>query len=192
MTTQHNNQIINKQNELWGLQTDDHKNNTASWNKYSDYIYNTNAFTTDEAKAILDKYSLAGLQGRDNEVASGSASNGGNIDSFAAANALRQQASLVNQGQMAVLTAHQQKLDNIKAALEGVGLYQKDSYNSMLNTINNQQTEAQRVFENNQSEQQRLFENEQTAKINNAAILAEQAAVSGYTPNEWIINSDSV
>lgn len=192
LTTQHNNQIIKKQNELWGLQTDDHKNNTASWDKYTDYIYNTNAFTTDEAKAILDKYSLAGLQGRDNEVASGSASNGGNIDSFAAANALRQQASLVNQGQMAVLTAHQQKLDNIKASLEGLGLYQKDSYNSMLNTINNQQTEAQRVFENNQSEQQRLFENEQTDKINNAAILSEQAAVTGYIPNEWIINSDSV
>lgn len=87
-----------------------------------DYAMNTNPFTTDEARAILGKYDLAGLNARDNAVASGGASNGGNIDSYAAANAMRQQASLVNMGQTAVLDAHQQKIDNIRGILSDMGV----------------------------------------------------------------------
>ncbi len=89
--------------------------------EYED-LKNTNPFDTAEAKAIMGKYDLSALQGRDNAVASGSASNGGNIDSFAAANAMRQQASLVAQGQEAVLASYNQKLSHARALLADMGV----------------------------------------------------------------------
>lgn len=179
LQSQHNTNISDKVNSLWGTQMNDHNDMNDLYKKEYESIKNTNPFTTEEAKAILGKYDLAGLQGRDNAVASGSASNGGNIDSYAAANAMRQQASLVNQGQMVVLDAHQQKLDNARAILEGLGAYQRDSYTGMQNTIGLQQTEAQR-----------LFENDETAKNNDVARKSEIASVTGYTPTEWTYDSN--
>ena len=126
------------------------------YNKEYDDLKKTNPFTTEEAKAILGKYSLAGLQGRDNEVAKVGASNGGNIDSYGAANAMRQQASLLNQGQMVVLDAHQQKIDNIRGLLSDMGV-----------NID------------------RVFNQDETAKNNEVARLSEQASVTGYVPKQW-------
>ncbi len=128
----------------------------AKYNQEYDDLKKTNPFTTDEAKAILGKYDLAGLQARDNAVASGGASNGGNIDSYSAANAMRQQASLINQGQTAVLDAHQQKIDNIRGLLSDMGV-----------NID------------------RVFNQDQTAKNNEVARLSEQASVTGTVPTEW-------
>lgn len=133
----------------------------SKYNDAYDYIMNTNPFTTEEAKAIIGKYDLAGLNARDNAVANGGASNGGNIDSYAAANAMRQQASLVNQGQMAVLDAHKQKIDNIRGILSDMGV-----------NID------------------RVYNQDQTAKNNEVARMGEQASVTGYVPNEWTIKND--
>lgn len=141
----------------------ENENLFSKYNHTYDDLVTTNPFETDTAKAILAKYDLAGLQGRDNAVASGSASNGGNIDSYAAANALRQQASLVNQGQMMVLDAHQQKIDNVRGLLSDMGV-----------NID------------------RVFDQDETSKLNNTAMLSEQANVTGYTPSEWVIANDDV
>lgn len=92
------------------------------YNQEYEDLKNTNPFTTEEAKAILAKYDMSGLQARENAVASNAGSNGGNIDSFAAANAMRQQSALVNQGQLTVLQAHQQKIDNARALLSDMGV----------------------------------------------------------------------
>lgn len=132
-------------------------------NKAYDYIMNTDPFKTSEGKAILGKYDLAGLQARDNAVASGGAANGGNIDSYASANAMRQQAGLIRQGQGAVLDAHQQKIDNVRGILSDIGV-----------NID------------------RVFNQDETSKNNNVARLSEQANVTGYTPNEWIIKNDDI
>ncbi len=140
----------------------ENENLFAKYNQEYEDLKNTNPFETETGKAILAKYDLAGLQGRDNAVASDAGSNGGNIDSFAAANALRQQSSLVNQGQMVALDAHQQKLDHARALLSDMGV------------------NIDRVF--NQSE---------TEKNNDVARKSEQAAVSGYTPTEWSIQNDA-
>ena len=142
------------------------RENAGSFEKHNevyDYIMKTDPFETSEGKAIMGKYDLAGLKGRDNAVASGGASNGGNIDSYAAANALRQQASLVSQGQTAVLNAHQQKIDNARGILSDIGV-----------NID------------------RVFNQDETAKNNNVARLSEQANVTGYTPSEWVIANDDV
>ena len=104
--------------------------------EYED-LKSTNPFTTEEGKAILAKYDLAGLQGRDNEVAAVAGSNGGNIDSFAAANALRQQSALINQGQMAVLESYQQKLDHARSLLSDIGVHIDRVYEQDETTKNN-------------------------------------------------------
>ncbi len=138
--------------------------NEGTFSKYKeayDYITKTNPFTTEEAQAIMGKYDLAGLNARDNAVASGGASNGGNIDSYAAANAMRQQAALVNQGQNAVLDAHNQKIENIRNILTDMGV-----------NID------------------RVFNQDQTAKNNEVARLSEQASVTGYTPEKWTYDNN--
>lgn len=128
--------------------------------EYED-LKTTNPFETETAKAILAKYDLSGLQGRDNEVASNAGSNGGNIDSFASANALRQQAALVNQGQMVVLEEYQQKLDHARSLLSDMGV-----------NID------------------RVFNQDETAKNNDVARKSEIASVSGYTPDEWVVSNN--
>jgi hypothetical protein len=178
LQTTHNNEIRNKTNQLWGTQENDRQTMANKYNKLEDTAY-SNPFTTAEAQAILGKYSLAGMNARNNAVASGGASNGGNIDSYAAANAMRQQASIINQGQMAVLDAHNNKINNVKGILEGLGVYQQNQDKGMQNTIGLQQNESQR-----------LFENGETAKNNEVARLSEQASVTGYTPNEWVIKNN--
>lgn len=110
----------------------------AKYNQEYEDLKNTNPFETDTAKAILAKYDLAGLQGRDNQVASGAGSNGGNIDSFAAANALRQQSALVNQGQQVVLQQYQQKLDHARALLSDMGVNIDRVFNEGETEKNNQ------------------------------------------------------
>ena len=104
--------------------------------EYED-LKKTNPFATEEAKAILAKYDMSGLNARDSATASGAGSNGGNIDSFAAANAMRQQAALVNQGQMAVLEAHNQKLDRAQRLLESMGVNIDRVYNQDETSKNN-------------------------------------------------------
>lgn len=81
---------------------------------YKDYMdmVKTNPFSTDEAKAILGKYNLSAIQGRNNQLALGTASNGGNVDSYSAANAMRQQAALYSQAQQNVLDAYNAKVQN--------------------------------------------------------------------------------
>lgn len=134
----------------------------AKYNQEYEDLKKTNPFETETGKAILAKYDLAGLQGRDNAVAENAGSNDGNIDSFAAANALRQQSSLVNQGQMVALEAHQQKLDHARALLSDMGV-----------NID------------------RVFNQDETAKNNDVARKSEIASVSGYTPTEWSIQNDA-
>lgn len=191
LMTKHNNEIRNKTNTLWGTQTSDRATMTDKYGRLEETAY-SNPFTTAEAKAILGKYDLAGLQGRDNAVASGGASNGGNIDSYAASNALRQQASLTNLGQLAVLEAHNNKINNVKGILSDMGVYLQNQDAGMQNTIMLQQTESQRLFENDETSKQKEFERTETAKNNETARLKEQASVTGYTPNEWVIQNDAV
>ena len=180
LQAQHNTEIKDKVNQLWGTQASERETMAGKYDKLENTAY-SNPFTTDEAKAILAKYDLAGLRGRDNAAASGGASNGGNIDSYAAANALRQQASLINMGQSAVLDAYNNRINNVKGILESLGVYQQNQDAGVQNTIGLQQTEAQR-----------LFENDETAKNNETARLSEQASVSGYTPSEWVIKNNDI
>lgn len=173
LITTNNNETRNKINQLWGTQTNDREVMAGKYDKLEETAY-ANPFETEEGKAIIGKYDLAAMQGRKNAVASGGSSNGGNIDSYAAANALRQQAALTSQGQMVALDAHNNKINNVKGILESLGVYQQNQDKGMQTTIGLQANEGQR-----------LFENEETAKNNDVARKSEIASVTGYTPNEW-------
>ena len=196
LITKNNNEVRNKINDAWGTVQSDKDKYYSEYDKVSDYV-NKDVTNTDEYKSafknIMPEYNLKAMQGRDNAVASGGASNGGNIDSYAAANALRQQAALTAKGQAALTAkgqalAHQIGLEtynarvgNARNILSDLGVYQKDSWNAMGGFIDQQQKEGQR-----------LFENEETAKNNEAARLSEQASVTGYVPNEWTIKNDDI
>lgn len=179
LITVNNNETRKKNNQLWGTQTNDREMMTGKYNKLEDTAY-SNPFESEEAKVILKQYDLKAMQGRENEKASGAASNGGNIDSFAAANALRQQAALTSKGQMVALDAHNNKINNVKGILADLGVYLQNQDKGMQTTIGLQANEGQR-----------LFENEETAKNNETARLSEQASVTGYTPTEWTIKNDA-
>ena len=158
------NDYINRTGTVRSKETAVNQENEKLFSKYEqeyDYLKNTNPFETAEGKAILAKYDLAGMAGRNNEVASGASSNGGNIDSFAAANALRQQASLINQGQMVALEAHQQKLDHARALLSDMGV------------------NIDRVYQQDEQTKTREFNQSETAKNNEAARQSEYSAISG-------------
>ena len=136
---------------------------TTKYQEIFDTAANENPYETEVGKSIMGKYNLAAIQGRENQLASGAATNGGNIDSFSAANAMRQQAALIYQGQDAVLAAHQQKIDNAQKILEGMGVH-----------IN------------------RIFEQDETAKNNEVSRNVAVSEVTGYVPNEWAIKNDDL
>ncbi len=57
------------------------------------------------AKGVFDKFDYDSIVARDNAIAGGAADNGGNIDSYAVANAIRQQAALRSKGADAAINA---------------------------------------------------------------------------------------
>lgn len=63
-------------------------------------------------KPIMETYNLYGDNAADGELAVGAGANGGNIDSYAAANAARQQLAFTNAGHQAALAAAQQNQGN--------------------------------------------------------------------------------
>lgn len=143
------------------------------------YSMDTNPFETEVGKSIMQKYDLAALQGRDNEVASGAGSNSGNIDSFSAANALRQQTAITAQGQQMVIADQAQRVNNVLATLSGMTDNNVKLDTSMQNTIALQQNQAGRLFGEGQE-----------SKMNDHAINADYATIMGYEPKAWQVENN--
>lgn len=159
----------------------DHSNVNTKYNQLYNYA-NQDVTQTDEYKSafenIMPSYTLKAMQGRDNELASGAASNGGNIDSYAAANALRQQSALTAKGQALAhqmgLETYNSRISNVNNILSNLGVYNSGVYSAMNDNINNDRNIANDVFNN-----------EQTAFNNEVARLSEQASVTGTVPIKW-------
>lgn len=83
---------------------------------------NQNPLETDWGKAIMSQYGLDGDVAAKNEWADAAASNSGNIDSYAEANARRQRLSYLNSGVNAVNEASNQRFSNMIGALEKMGV----------------------------------------------------------------------
>ena len=129
--------------------------------KYTDLFNYANGDVTQTAEYksafdnIMPSYNLKAMQGRDNEVASGAASNGGNIDSYAAANAMRQQAALTAKGQalahQAGIDAYQAHVQNAKSILSDLGVYNSGVYSALNDGVNNDLNIANSVFANSET-----------------------------------------
>ena len=167
--------IQGKIDNLYGIQTNDRNVMAGKYDTLEDYNYNYNPYESEIGKAIMEDYKFKGKTASDNAVASGGASNGGNIDSYAAANANRQQLAFTNAGKQAVLSDFNARIQNAKDILTNLGVYQQNQDKGMQTTINQQQTEEQRVFEN-----------DQTAKNNDVARKQTISDVTGYAPDEWV------
>lgn len=98
-----------------------------------DYLNNFDYTAQPYYESIMESYKLLGDDAAKGELASGASSNAGNIDSYAAANANRQQLSFTNAGHEAARAAAQQNQDN------WMTLYNAMSGNlSDMGTINSQ------------------------------------------------------
>lgn len=171
----------NKNNEYFETIKSDHANVNAKYDDIFDYA-NQDITETDEYKSawdnVMPSYNLAAMQGRKNEVASGGASNGGNVDSFAAANAMRQQSAVTAKGQALAhqmgLESYATRVDKVRGVLSDLGVYNNGVYAAMSDSITHDRGMANDIFNN-----------EQTAKNNEVARLSEQASVTGYVPKQW-------
>lgn len=79
-------------------------------------------------QTILDSYGLAGDDAASDAAASGAGANGGNLDSYAAANARRQELAYRNAAQNAALSAYNAEIENMLNTLSGLGVNVNDLY----------------------------------------------------------------
>ena len=176
----------NKNDVYFDTVKNDHSNTNTKYNQIFNYA-NQDVTQTDEYKSafenIMPEYTLKAMQGRENEMASGAASNGGNIDSYAAANALRQQAALTAKGQSLAhqmgLETYNARVNNARNILSDLGVYNSGVYSAMSDSINQDRGIANDVFNN-----------EQTALNNEVARLSEQASVTGVVPTKWTYDNN--
>lgn len=140
-----------------------------------DYNINDNPYESEVGKSILSRYQYQGETASDNAVASGGASNGGNIDSYAAANANRQQLAFTVAGDQAVQNYRNNVLTNARNFLNDMGSYLQNQEKGMQTTAGMKQTEEQRVFDNSE-----------TSKNNDVSRKKTISEVTGYAPNEWV------
>lgn len=87
-----------------------------------DYALSTNPYTSDIGKAIMASYMQQGDTAARNVTADIAGSNSGNIDSYSAANARRQQLAFINAGNQAILQDHNARVANALAVLESLGV----------------------------------------------------------------------
>ena len=101
-----------KSNDLYNLGSE----NLNYYKGYTDKVYGQvteNPYGTDYGKAILSQYKFNGDNAMRNEIGSGAGENAGNIDSYAIANAARQQLGYTNAGNAAVLNQYNAKSGNV-------------------------------------------------------------------------------
>ncbi len=128
-------------------------------------------------KYILPNYIVSGNKYAYGAVASGASGNSGNVDTFAAANAVRQRNAQVAQGtQMAYqlgLDAYQGRIDNINKALQNMGVHRESLTNQQNANISNDMAMAQMAFDN--GETQRLNTHNMTEEKKNNQVAREDA-----------------
>ncbi len=112
------NELLSNSRYAKSRDAEDRKTYLSFINDYKDQ----NPLETDWGKAIMSQYGLDGDVAAKNEWADAAASNGGNIDSFAEANARRQRLSYLNSGVNAVNEASNQRFSNMIGALEKMGV----------------------------------------------------------------------
>lgn len=113
---------------------------TARYDDLYDWLKNTNYYDTDTAKNIMSYYNAQGGKAANGATADGMAQNSGNIDSYAAANALRQQLDFTNAGNQAVLNQYNAQAGNMLNTLKALGVDVGDAQDRMLGLLGSNQS----------------------------------------------------
>ena len=107
----------------------------------NNYNLNTNPYDTETAKSILATYGVKGANASDNAIADSSGDNGGNIDSYAAANAKRQQLAFTTAGNEAVLSDFDSRVTRSLQILQSLGVDVGDALDKVGSNIDSQITQ---------------------------------------------------
>lgn len=162
--------IQKKLDSTYNLTKADHDNMNKKYDRLENYGY-SNPYESEIADSIMEDYKWKGAKASDEAIASGGGSNGGNIDSYSAANASRQQLAFTNAGKAAVLEDFNNRIANIRNVLADLGNYNQGIYDTQHQNAQLDMQNNQRVFENGQNEAQN--------KLQNDISIAE---VTGYIP----------
>ncbi len=95
---------------------------TARYDDLYNWLKNENFYESDTAKNIMSYYNAMGGKAANEATAEGMAQNAGNIDSYAAANALRQQLDFTNAGNNAVLNQYNAQSGKMLETLKALGV----------------------------------------------------------------------
>lgn len=110
--------------------------------RYDD-LYNwlktSNPYETDVAKSIMQYYNAQGGKAANGVTAEGIAQNAGNIDSYAAANALRQQLDFTNAGNQAVLNQYNAQSGKMLDTLKALGVDVGDAQDRLMGILGGNQ-----------------------------------------------------
>ena len=164
---------------LFNRQIDDSNKLDSKFDELYNKAMYENPFETPTGQSIMNEYKLKGVQVSDNAKASGGASNSGNIDSYAAANALRQQAAMTSKGQQMAIAAQSEAINSIRGILGDITNKNSIEHDDFRATIGLQQ-----------KEESRLFDEQQTEKLNDHSINYDIAEMTGYNPAEWDIKNN--
>lgn len=165
--------IQKKLDGTYDLTNKDHDNVNNEYKRFLDYSY-SNPYETEIADSIMEDFKWKGAKASNEAIASGGGSNGGNIDSYSAANASRQQKAFTEAGKAAVREDFISRLNNINNALISLGNYNQGIYDTQHQNI-------QLDMQNNQRE----YDNLRTDRLDKFNQEAQIAEITGYVPQSW-------
>lgn len=143
---------------------------------------NMNPWETEWGRAIMQRYSNGGAAAANNAVASAAGANGGNIDSFAAANAARQNLAYENAGNEAVMNMWTSKMTNAYNILKSLSR----NADSMREDSKSRADILFAAADRASKENQRMFDNVETRKNNAQKRDVEVSGMTGYINPDYL------
>lgn len=167
-------------NNLQGMFAEDRDTANGMHQKANDYLYSD--FTgTDAYDAIMNGYRELGKKAGYSAVANSAGVNGGNVDSYAQAQAARQMKSFENAGNAAALDYWNSKVNAILGEAQNYDASRHQTVSDGLNIVGMQGDLAQQDWNNYQ--QGRL--NDNTIANDEYDRLTQMSDATGYVPLEW-------
>lgn len=174
--------VNNQNNQLWNDMRQFGTDQTARYDKLTDYIYTNDYTATPWYQTIMEGYNIGGEKAAGSAVADIGGSNSGNIDSYAAANARRQQLSFTNAGNTAALNAYNSQLGNLLGTIQSLGYDIGNLQNRQQANIDSSRTANQGMLDSYNQGNNILgnVQNDAVANLMNAYGLAGQNYNTGY------------
>lgn len=193
-----NQQAMNNMNELFGtimgnnqqIQQDSAELNelikqyigeqSGRYDDLYNWLKTSNPYETDVAKSIMQYYNAQGGKAANGVTAEGIAQNAGNIDSYAAANALRQQLDFTNAGNQAVLNQYNAQSGKMLDTLKALGVDVGDAQDRLMGILGgNQAYNAELAGQYNDGTAEILGLINQNALAGNAAAVDALQSILG-------------